>query len=188
MDIFARQLRDADRPAATILLDDVVGRGFWDLADAEGELSFVAVTGKRLAGVLLARLAPAGDPDARLALESMTAQVGTGRDPLLHVRELAVSPLARRGGAASHLLARAEADAYARGARGAFAFGWLPAGRPEPESVPFYEAHGYTPGVDVAGFFAQNSLESGARCPYCGAPPCRCAVRPFVKRLTGTTV
>ncbi len=118
----------------------------------------------------------------------MTAQAAAGRDPLLHVRELAVSPHARRGGLASRLLARAEAEAYALGARTAFAFGWLPAGRPEPDSVPFYAAAGYAPGADIAGFFAQSSIESGARCPYCGEPPCRCAVRPFVKRLTGTAV
>ncbi len=70
MDTSVRQLRDADRPAAATLLDDLVGPGFWDFADADGELSFVAVTGGRVAGVLLARLAPAGDADARLALGS----------------------------------------------------------------------------------------------------------------------
>ena len=183
MDLSVRQLRDADRPAAATLLDDLVGPGFWDFADADAELSFVAVTGRRVAGVLLARLAPAGDPDARLALGSSPAQAAAGGNPTLHVRELAVSPHARRAGLASRLLARAEAEACALGARTAFAFGWLPAGRPEPDSVPFYAAAGYTPGADVAGFFAQDSLESGARCPYCGEPPCRCAVRAFVKRL-----
>ena len=183
-----RPLRPTDRPAAARLLDDLVGPGFWDFADADAELSFVAVTGGRVAAVLLARLAPAGDADARLALRSMTSQVAPGGELALHVRELAVSPHARRGGLASHLLARAEAEAGALGARTAFAFGWLPAGRPEPDAVPFYESAGYAPGADIAGFFAPGSIESGARCPYCGEPPCRCAVRPFVKRLTGAAV
>ena len=72
----------------------------------------------------------------------------------------------------------------ARGALAAFAFGWLPAGRPEPDAVPFYEASGYGPGPDIAGFYAEGSVASGALCPYCGEPPCRCAARPFVKALT----
>lgn len=188
MDTSVRQLREADRPAAATLLDDLVGPGFWDFADADGELSFVAVTGRRVAGVLLARLAPAGDADARLAFGSSAPQAAAGGSPALHVRELAVSPHARRVGLASRLLARAEAEAYALGARTAFAFGWLPAGRPAPEAVPFYAAAGYAAGADIAGFFAQSSIASGARCPYCGEPPCRCAVRPFVKRLTATAV
>jgi hypothetical protein len=96
-----RHPRDAERPAATTLLDDLVGPGFCSFDGADAEISFVAVTGGRVAGVLLARLAAAG----------------------------------------------------------------------------------YTPRADIAGFFAQGSIESGARCPYCGEPPCRCAVRPFVKRL-----
>ena len=65
----------------------------------------------------------------------------------------------------------------------AFAFGWLPAGRPEPDAVPFYRAAGYTAGPDIADFYAEGSVANGAVCPYCGDPPCRCAVRPFVKDL-----
>jgi len=183
VDASVRHLRNAERPAAAELLDGLVGPGFWSFDGADAELSFVAVTGGRMAGVLLARLAPAGDPDAQLALGSSAEQAAAGGDLTLHVRDLAVSPHARRGGVASRLLARAEAEAYALGARTAFAFGWLPAGRPEPDAVPFYAAAGYTPGADIAGFFARGSIESGARCPYCGEPPCRCAVRPFVKRL-----
>ena len=102
---------------------------------------------------------------------------------VLHVRQLAVAPTARRAGLASRLLARAEAEALARGAAAAFAFGWLPAGRPEPDAVPFYEASGYEAGPDLADFYAEGSVATGALCPYCGEPPCRCAARPFVKVL-----
>ncbi len=42
---------------------------------------------------------------------------------------------------------------------------------------------GYVPGRDLEGFYAEGSVASGADCPYCGAPPCRCAARPFVKVL-----
>jgi GNAT superfamily N-acetyltransferase len=187
VNIVIRPLRTTDRPAAARLLDDLVGPGFWDFTEADAELSFVAATDGRVVGAVLARLAAAEDPDWRTAL-GPTAGLFTAGDPVLHVRELAVAPRARRGGLASRLLTRVETEAYAVGARTAFAFGWLPAGRPEPDSVPFYESAGYAPGADIAGFFAQGSIESGARCPYCGEPPCRCAVRPFVKRLAGAAV
>jgi GNAT superfamily N-acetyltransferase len=177
-----RPLRTTDRPAAARLLDDTVGPGFWSFGDADVRLSFVAMTAEGVAGVVLARLAAADDPDVRTALAPCAGHFPAGA-PVLHVRELAVAPHARRGGLASRLLARAENEASALGARAAFAFGWLPAGRPEPDSVPFYAAAGYTPGADIAGFFAEGSVAADARCPYCGDPPCGCAVRPFVKRL-----
>jgi GNAT superfamily N-acetyltransferase len=104
-------------------------------------------------------------------------------EPVLHVRQLAVAPEGRRLRLASRLLARAETEALTLGARAAFAFGWLPAGRPEPDAVPFYGAAGYTAGPDIADFYAEGSIASGAHCPYCGDPPCRCSVRPFVKAL-----
>ena len=183
MDAAIHTLRSADRPAAARLLNDAVGPGFWSFDDADEALSFVAVTEAGVAGVVLARLAPADDPDARTALGPSTTGLAAAGDLVLHVRELVVAPRARRAGLGSRLLARAETEARARGASAAFAFGWLPAGRPEPDAVPFYEAAGYAPGPDIAGFYAEASVASAARCPYCGEPPCRCAARPFVKRL-----
>jgi GNAT superfamily N-acetyltransferase len=176
-----RPLLDADEPAAAALLDDTVGAGFWGFADGPDALSFVAMVGEAVVGVVITCLEPDGEEDVRPALAGFTAP--TASEPVLHVRQLAVAAGARRLGLASRLLARAEAEAYARGARRAFAFGWLPAGRPEPDAVPFYEAAGYTAGSDIADFYAEASLASGADCPYCGAPPCRCAARPFVKSL-----
>ena len=103
---------------------------------------------------------------------------------VLHVRQLAVAAEARRAGLASRLLARPETEARARGARSGVrvrlaAGGQAGAGR----HLPFYEAAGYTPRPDIADFYAEGSVASGADCPYCGAPPCRCAARPFVKAL-----
>ena len=186
MDALIRPLRDDDRPAVTRLLDDTVGAGFWRFADGAGALSFVAVSGvppQDVAGVVISCLERADDPDVRTALAGSAWSSVEAGQPVLHVRQLAVAPAARRTGLASRLMARAEAEARARGAKAAFAFGWLPAGRPEPEAVPFYEAAGYVAGPDIADFYAAGSVASGAACPYCGDPPCHCAARPFVKAL-----
>ena len=182
MDAVIRPLLASDRPAAGRLLDDAVGAGFWRFADGDGALSFVAATWEGVAGIVIACLEPGDDPDARTALAGSAAAPAEGR-LVLHVRQLAVASTARRAGLASRLLARAEAEALALGARASFAFGWLPAGRPEPDAVPFYEAAGYAARPDIADFFAEGSVATGAVCPYCGDPPCRCAVRPFVKVL-----
>ncbi len=184
MDAVIRPLRETDRPAVARLLDDAVGAGFWGFADGADAASFVAVTGaaEAVAGVVLACLEPADDADARTALRPARLPATPG-ELVLHVRQLAVAPAARRAGIASRLLARAEEEALARGARAAFAFGWLPAGRPEPDAVPFYVAAGYAARPDIPGFYAEGSLATGALCPYCGEPPCRCAARPFVKAL-----
>ncbi len=183
MDAEIRPLRDPDRSAAGRLLDAAVGAGFWSFEEGPRDVSCVAVADADVAGVVLARLARADDPDALTAMGPLARRIATTGGAVLHIHELAVAPAARRRGLASRLLARAEAEAVARGAEAAFAFGWLPAGRPEPDAVPFYEAAGYTAGADIADFFAAGSVASGAHCPYCGAPPCHCAVRPFVKGL-----
>jgi GNAT superfamily N-acetyltransferase len=139
--------------------------------------------GEGVVGIVVTCLEPADDPDVRTAFGGSAGSSAERGELVLHVRQLAVAPAARRTGLASRLMARAEAEALARGARAAFAFGWLPAGRPEPDAVPFYEAAGYTAGADVADFYAEGSVATGATCPYCGDPPCRCSVRPFVKEL-----
>jgi GNAT superfamily N-acetyltransferase len=181
MDVVIRPLGPADRPATASLLDHTVGAGFWSFEDADGSLSFVAVAEAGVAGAVLAGLDLAGDPDVASAMGPHAKLLA--EDRVLHVRELAVAREARRTGLASRLLGRAETEACALGAVATFAFGWLPAGRGEPDSVPFYAAAGYVARPDIPDFFAERSVESGARCPYCGDPPCRCAVRPFVKAL-----
>jgi GNAT superfamily N-acetyltransferase len=185
MDAAIRPLRETDRPAVARLLDDTVGAGFWRFAGDAHALSFVAVSGagEEVAGVLLACLEPADDPDPRAALRGPSGSAAGTGGLVLHVRQLAVAPAARRTGIASRLLARAEAEALARGAGAAFAFGWLPSGRPEPDAVPFWVAAGYAARPDIPGFYAEGSLATGALCPYCGEPPCHCAARPFVKAL-----
>ena len=69
------------------------------------------------------------------------------------------------------------------GAETSYLFAWLPAERPEPAAVYLYAAAGYSARPDIPDFYAAGSVASGALCPYCGAPPCRCAARPYVKAL-----
>lgn len=183
MDAVIRPLRDPDRSAAGQLLDATIGAGFWSFGEGPRDVSFVAVADADVVGAVLARLTRADDPDTITAMGAPARHRAAASGAVLHIHELAVAPAARRGGLASRLLARAEAEAMTRGAGAAFAFGWLPAGRPEPDAVPFYEAAGYTAGADIADFFAAGSVASDAHCPSCGAPPCRCAVQPFVKGL-----
>ena len=98
---------------------------------------------------------------------------------------VAVAPETRRAGIARRLLSRVEEQAAEAGAAAAYLFAWLPAGQPEPAAVPFYLAAGYVPRPDIPDFYAAGSVASGAECPYCGAPPCRCAARPYVKSSAG---
>ena len=102
---------------------------------------------------------------------------------VLHVRGLAVAAGHRRGGVATRLLRRVEREGRTRGASLALVYAWLPAGRTEPESVPFYRANGYAARRDIPAFYGASSVQLGAVCPYCGDPPCRCAARVLVKRL-----
>jgi len=179
MDTDLRRLEPGDRPAAATLLDDAVGAGFWDFCEGGGDVSAVAVQGGRLAGVVVAALEPASDADVRLVF-GPAGGVAPGR-PVLHVRAVAVAPEARRAGLGRRLLAHVEREAAERGARAAFLFAWLPAGQPEPGAVRLYEAARYVAAPDIPDFYAAGSVAAGALCPYCGAPPCRCAARPYAK-------
>lgn len=184
MDAAIRRLEGGDRAAAARLLDGAVGTGFWGFCDGPGDLSAVAIGAGGLAGVVLAALEPVGTADAA-ACGGAAGGLVTGL-PALHVRAVAVAAEARRAGLGRRLLAHVEVEAAARGAAAAFLYAWLPAGRPEPAAVRLYEAAGYAAAPEVPDFYTAGSVAAGASCPYCGAPPCRCAARPYVRRLAGS--
>jgi len=175
-------LTTADREAVTRLLDGVVGAGFWSFAAADEGLSFVARTGAETMGVILACIA-SEDEAASARADPTGAAPDVPDGVVLHLRKLAVATGHRRAGAATRLLRRVEREGRARGASLALVYAWLPAGRAEPESVPLYRANGYSARRDIPGFYAASSETSGAVCPYCGDPPCRCAARVFIKEL-----
>lgn len=181
MDATIRRLETADAAAVARLLDHAVGAGFWHLP-RDGDLSFAAVADTGPAGVVLAALEPPGDVDARFPFGRRLVPA-VPPAAVLHVHAVAVAPRARRSGLARRLLARAEQEAADQGASVAYLFAWLPAGRPDPGAVRLYRAAGYDAGPDIGDFYAAGSLFTASHCPYCGPPPCRCAARPFVKRL-----
>jgi GNAT superfamily N-acetyltransferase len=189
MDETIRRLEAGDRAAAARLLDDAVGAGFWGFCSGAGDVSAVALAGGRLTGAVIAHLEPVARDAERAFGPAGDAWAGGAaagvrrRRSVLHVRAVAVAPEARRRGLGTRLLAHAENAAVALGAQTAYLFAWLPAGRPEPGAVRLYAAAGYAPGRDLADFYAAGSLASGATCPFCGAPPCRCAARPYAKPL-----
>lgn len=181
MDTEIRPLEPGDRAAAARLLDDAVGAGFWSFCEGDGDLSAVATGTDGLAGVVVAALETVDVRDAAVT-RGPSAGLTPGR-PALHVRAVGVAPGARRAGLGRRLLAHVETEASGRGAAAAFLYAWLPAGMPEPAAVRLYEAAGYAARPDVPDFYAAASVASAALCPYCGAPPCRCAARPYVKSL-----
>jgi ribosomal protein S18 acetylase RimI-like enzyme len=193
MDETIRGLKDEDKASVAHLLDDAVGAGFWDFCDGEGDLSAVALAGGRAAGVVIAELEPLTTHDAGIVFGPPRNVVGSGAGGasddvhsggrVLHVRAVAVAPAARRRGLGRRLLTHVEAAATAQGVTAAYLFAWLPAGRPEPPAVHLYAVAGYEAGRELPDFYAAGSLASGAECPFCGAPPCRCAARPYAKRL-----
>jgi GNAT superfamily N-acetyltransferase len=190
MTVTIRPLTNADHRAVTRLLDDAVGAGFWSLESFDEGLSYVAHDGADVIGVVLARLAAADGETAADAGAPGLAAVASGGDDgaddggaVLHIRELAVVASHRRDGVATRLLRRVERDGRARGASLALVYAWLPAGKSDPESVPFYGANGYAARRDIPDFYGPSSVRQGAVCPYCGDPPCRCAARVLVRQL-----
>jgi len=169
-----------DHEAVTRLIDDAVGAGFWSLESADEGLSFVARDDSETIGAVLACLAAAVGPTAADAGAPGGAD---GGGAVLHIRELVVVAGHRRDGVATRLLRRVEREGRARGASLALVYAWLPAGKAEPESVPFYGANGYVARRDIPSFYGPSSVELGAICPYCGDPPCRCTARVLVKQL-----
>ena len=189
VNVVIRPLRTTDRPAAARLLDDLVGPGFWDFTDADAE-PLLRRRDRRARGRRRACAARAGGR-SRLARPRSAPPRGlsTAGDPVLHVQSSRVAPRARRGGLASRLLARAETEASARrrpdGVRVRLA-PRRPAGTGRRCRSTSRPATHPGPTSPTSSRRAASSPVRAA--PYCGEPPCRCAVRPFVKRLAGAAV
>jgi ribosomal protein S18 acetylase RimI-like enzyme len=182
-----RPLDDHDAREVGALLDETVGAGFHDVAAADGHLSFVAEDADGLAGVIAATAASYEDLRSFYAASSRLPGFALQPPPSLvaHIRELAVAPRARRWGLAASLLDHTERAARAALLEALVVNAWLPTGVPDPPAVRLYVSHGFAALGDIPGFFAAPDVAPDGACPYCGEPPCRCAVRVFVKDLRG---
>ena len=183
-----RPLESKDLDEVAALVDEAVGAGYFQPADVDLRLSFVAFAGGRLAGTAVGSLQAASStawmPGAlQAAVQSLVAQteavVRRPATPLLHVRELAVAPPERRRGIGAALLEAVEVAGRDAGARAAFALAWIPTAPDRPTSAGLFRRLGWRDLGIEPDFYAA----AGAVCPVCGPPPCRCAARVFFKDL-----
>ena len=115
--------------------------------------------------MVLACLEPADDPDARTALSGSSGSAAETGELVLHIRQLAVAPTARRTGIAWPTGgSRRGRGAHPRRQSGA-GVGLAAAGRPEPDAVPFYVAAGYEARPDIPDFYAEGSVATGGPLP-----------------------
>lgn len=181
-----RRLAPADHGAVVMLIDALVGEGFLDPSLLESDKCFVAEAGGTVVGAVVAATRGA-DFAASLppALRDALARMPEPADDLLHIAELAVDPAARRCGLATQLVLVAEEAGRGDGAGAAVALAWLPAAPGWSTSESVFRRRGFSDLGVIADFYRELSLAAGSRCPACGPPPCRCAVRLFLKDLRG---
>ena len=181
--VVIRRLQPADHNAVVRLIDALVGEGFLDTSLLDSGLCFAAELHGSMAGALVATLRD--EAYAALlppALRDAVARLAQPDGRLLHIAELAVDPATRRRGLATRLVAAAEEAGRGDGAGAAVAVAWLPSDPERPTSEGVFHRAFADLGV-LADFYREISLASGALCPACGPPPCRCSVRLFLKEL-----
>lgn len=147
-----------DRPAIEALLDDAVGRGYWDPHHDLDDIVVVAADGGHLVGVATGDVSSdASGPD------------GT---PTGAVRLVAVDERARRGGIATRLVAEVTTLCMERGAAEIIAYAWVHG----PDGIaPLSEAlrrSGYVFERRIEGFY--GSAPASETCPACLQSPCVC--------------
>lgn len=103
------------------------------------------------------------------------------RGRIARIRQLAVHPRCRGRGLASALVARVEADAAELGVEYVLANAWVPSDAALPTSADLFRRAGFEDLGEIHGFFRDYSRTTGAHCPACGAPPCRCSVRVMLR-------
>lgn len=163
-----RRMKPTDRSALEALLDEAMGRGFWDPAhDLEG-IVLVAEADDRVAGVATASIETDVPP-------SVAGPVG-------QVRLVAVDPSARGRGIATRLVAETSALCESLGAKSLLAYAWVHC----PEGVaPLAGAltrDGYVLDRRIEGFYAASGTDA---CPACGELPCVCPADVYRRDVRG---
>jgi ribosomal protein S18 acetylase RimI-like enzyme len=165
------------------LIDAAVGEGFLDVTQLSSGLCFVAHTPQLVGAVVAVLRQPSFAASLPPPLYEAVMRLPGPAGPLLHITELAVDPEARGQGVATRLAEAAERAGSAAGAATALALAWLPATPDRPTSEGVFRRRAFADLGVMADFFREMSLATDARCPVCGPPPCRCAVRLFLKDL-----
>lgn len=176
--------RPEDKDARGRLIDASVGEGYLDASLLPSGLCFVAEADGVLVGAVVATVRdPAFAASLPPALRDAVTERPIRARRLLHIAELAVDPAVRRCGLATRLVQAAEEAGRGYGAGAAVAIAWLPADPEWPTSEGVFRRRAFADLGVIADFYLELSRATGARCPACGPPPCRCAVRLFLKDL-----
>jgi ribosomal protein S18 acetylase RimI-like enzyme len=177
-----RRYRPEDAGAVVALLEATVGEGFAGQPAADPRLSWVA-DGGGLCAVALTVVDEAAD--LRRSYGDGPPFAGLGRLPdrgrIARIRQLAVHPRCRGRGLASALVAHVEAEAAELGVEHVLANAWVPSDVALPTSAGLFRRAGFEDIGEIPGFFRDYSRITGAHCPACGAPPCRCSVRVMLR-------
>jgi len=161
-----RPLKPTDRPAIESLLNEALGRGFWNPSRDLDDIVVVALAAGALVGV------------ASASIESDSAQsIG---DSVGHVRLVAVHPAARRHGVATRLVREVSAVCEARGALSLLAYAWVHGpGGAAPLSGAL-EINGYQFDRRVEGFYGGAVADP---CPACAKAPCVCPADVYLREV-----
>ena len=167
-ELSTRQMEPADRPAIEALLNEAIGRGFWDPSRALDDIVIVAVEDGRLVGM------------ASASVESDPAQAAG--EPAGVVRLVAVDPSSRRHGVATRLVSEVSAICEAHGARGLLAYAWVHGpGGIAPLSGALART-GFAFDRRIEDFYGGTVADP---CPACGQSPCVCPADVYRRGVGG---
>lgn len=166
--VSTRRMVGTDRTAVTHLLDDAMGRGFWNPSSDLEDIVIVALEGRHLIGVAVARV------------ELDTA--GANGALVGEVRLVAVAESARRRGIGTRLVREATAACEQHGATELIAYAWVhgPGGL-----APLAQA------LKRAGYARERRIDdfyggvASCACPACAQSPCVCPADVYRLTLSG---
>jgi GNAT superfamily N-acetyltransferase len=154
--VMLRRLSKEDRPAVDHLLDEALGRGFWDPSRDLDDIVVVAVEHGRLVGV----------GSASIEADAKPSEGSVG-----HLRLVAVVDSARRHGVATSLVSELSTLCETRGAETLVAYAWVHGQDGIAPLAGVLERAGYRFDRRIEHFYRAAVADP---CPACGQAPCVC--------------
>ena len=148
-EVLIRPMELADRSQVEPLLDEAIGRGFWDPSADLGGIVLVATARETIVGVASADVEP----------------------PEGHVRLVAVDSASRRRGIATQLVTEIVGLCEARGATVLIAYAWVHADCGVAPLTAALTNAGFVFERRIDDFYG-GAVSS--ECPACGQSPCTC--------------